>query len=57
MINMVDENHFKAMHRVMEYVAGTPSRGWILELEKKWYCKYKSFKFRIVGISDSYYAS
>ena len=56
-IGAVTENHSKVMHRVMRYVAGTPSKGWKLKPDLKWDGKYKSFKFSIRGRSHLDYAA
>ena len=48
--------HYKAMHRVMEYVVRTPKRGLILAPKGAWDGS-EAFEFEVEGYSDSTYAS
>ena len=40
----------------MDYCGSTLSRVWTLNPESGWGGKYKTFKFSIKGMSDSYYS-
>eukprot|EP00957_Ditylum_brightwellii_P177664 13532633-Ditylum_brightwellii.AAC.1 len=50
------ETHIKALHCAMSDSVETPKRGWKLKSERTWDGKYKTFKFRVKGKSDSDYA-
>mmetsp|Transcript_26467 Transcript_26467/g.32635 ORF Transcript_26467/g.32635 Transcript_26467/m.32635 type:complete len:91 (+) Transcript_26467:295-567(+) len=52
-----NDDHMKAMHRVMKYCVDTPSRGWVLRPNRKWDGKDTTFEFIISGKSDSNYAT
>mmetsp|Transcript_26468 Transcript_26468/g.32636 ORF Transcript_26468/g.32636 Transcript_26468/m.32636 type:complete len:103 (+) Transcript_26468:295-603(+) len=46
-----NDDHMKAMHRVMKYCVDTPSRGWVLRPNRKWDGKDTTFEFIISGKS------
>ena len=51
-----NENHYKAMIKVMEYVRYTPNKGLVLRPHGHWDGK-QDFKFDIVGYSDATWGS
>jgi len=48
--------HVKALYRVMAYVCSTPKRGYFLNPKDKWDGNPNSYKFRISGEADAYFA-
>jgi hypothetical protein len=51
------ESHFKAMLRVMKYVANTPERGLFLSPKRQWDGKDREFLFEVTGYADADYAA
>ena len=41
----------------MKYVVSTPTCGWKLKPERKWDVKNRDLKFKIKGMSNSYFAA
>ena len=52
-----DDNHMKALLRLMKYCNDTPHRGWTLKPNTKWNGRSKDFEVEIDGDSDSNYAT
>jgi hypothetical protein len=52
-----NNDHMKAMKRVMKYCVDHPERGWMLKPLRTWNGKDKDFEFIISGKSDSNYAT
>ena len=56
-MSMANNDHYKAMLRIMKYCTLTPERGWTLRPNRKWNGLDKQFEFVIMGKSDSNYAT
>jgi hypothetical protein len=56
-MNKPNDNHFKAMLRIMKYCTITKDEGWTLKPSRTWDGKDQDFKFRIRGKADSNYAT
>ena len=56
-MSMANQDHYKAMLRIMKYCTLTPDRGWTLKLHRKWNGLDKEFEFVIMGKSNSNYAT
>ena len=56
-MGLANQDHYKALMRIMKYCRTTRTRGWKLHPKRKWNCKDKSFEFVLRGKSDSNYAS
>ena len=56
-MSIANEDHMKAMLRVLKYCADTPKRGWTLKPTRKWNGKDYTFEFKIEGKSDANFAT
>ena len=56
-MQMANEDHMKAMKRIMKYCYSTKKRGWKLNPRTDWNGTSMSYEFTIAGRSDSNYAT
>ena len=52
-----NNDHMKALLRVMKYCVCTENQGWYLKPERSWDGKDREFEFRVEGKADSNYAT
>lgn len=52
-----DDNHLKALLRMIKYCVDTKSRGWTLNPHMKWNGRRKTFEIEVYGDADSNYAT
>ena len=52
-----NQDHMKAILRVMKYCVNARNKGWYLQPERTWYGKDKTFEFKIAGKADSNFAT